>query len=442
MRLESGHELPAKHTLASPGARLWRNRDFNIFWGGQTFSVLGDAFALLAMPLLVLQATGSVAQMGLVTATFGVGQLVSGIFAGAIVDRVDRRKLMIACDALRTLLYGAIPLGWWLMGPAIWMIYVVVGLGAVFGMAFQVAYIAAVTNLVDRDQITEANSRLQGTFAVAYVAGPMLAGLVAQAFTPAGAVALDAVTFALSAVSLSTIRLRQARPERLAEHEPSGRYARLKEMVAGVEFIWRDPVMRAVTILLTIFTSLVAGGMDLFIYHLKADMHQTSAAVGVLLGAAGVGSIVSAALAPWMRKRFGFGPCWLGGMALNGATLALIGLLTNVGAITALAIGFTFGETISSINSMSLRQEITPDHLLGRVTSAFWTLYQAFGPIGAAIATAIAARAGAGTVLMWMGLLVLVLPLAGLFTSARERHPEQRASLYMPNLRKMDASAN
>jgi MFS family permease len=152
--------------------------------------------------------------------------------------------------------------------------------------------------------------------------------------------------------------------------------------------------------------------------------------VGILIGAAGVGSIISAALAPWMRRRFGFGACWLGGMALNGITLALIGMLTGVWAIAILAMGFTFGDTLSGINSMSLRQEITPDHLLGRVTSAFWTLNQAFGPIGAAIATAIAARAGAGAVLMWMGILVLALPLAGLLTPAHERHPERRATLY------------
>src|SRR5215210_1745978 len=108
----------------SPGARLWRNRNFNIFWLGQALSSLGDSFGFLALPLLVLQATGSLVQMGLVTGTFGVGQIVAGIFSGAVVDHVNRRRLMIICDLGRTALYGSIPLTWWLVGPQLWLIYV------------------------------------------------------------------------------------------------------------------------------------------------------------------------------------------------------------------------------------------------------------------------------------------------------------------------------
>ena len=96
----------------SPAARLWRNRNFNIFWFGQTLSGLGDAVAMIAMPLLVLQVTGSVAQMGLVIGTFAVMQLFTGIFAGILVDRLDRRRLMIDCDLGRQFVYALIPVGW------------------------------------------------------------------------------------------------------------------------------------------------------------------------------------------------------------------------------------------------------------------------------------------------------------------------------------------
>ena len=101
-------------------------RDFAIFWGVQTLSELGNAFALVALPLLILRATGSVAQMGLLTAVAGVASVVTGLFGGVLVDRLDRRRLMMVCDAGRAILYGLIPMCW-AIRPQVWLLYVVMG---------------------------------------------------------------------------------------------------------------------------------------------------------------------------------------------------------------------------------------------------------------------------------------------------------------------------
>jgi len=185
-------------TIASQGvgrhsSLFWQRPSFLLFWGGQSLSNLGDAFALVAIPLLVLQVTGSAAQMGLVTATFGTGRLLAGIFAGLLVDRVDRRMFMIACDASRLLLFGSIPCVWLLAGPQLWLIYVVMTGGAIIGMGFQAAYVTAVVNLVETEQITAANSMLQGTLALTYVLGPLLAGIIATVLSPTTAVGVDAL---------------------------------------------------------------------------------------------------------------------------------------------------------------------------------------------------------------------------------------------------------
>ena len=201
----------------SPGARLWRNRGFNIFWAGQSLSALGDSFALLALPLLVFEATGSVVQMGLVTGTFGVGEIVSGLVSGVIVDRVDRRRLMILCDVLRLVLYGSIPLVWLLAGPQLWLIYVVVGFGAALGMTFQVAFMTALVNLVDRDQLTDANARVSASVSLAFVFGPVLAGILSARIGPVASVMVDALSFGVSALTLTWIRLRRASAERAAD---------------------------------------------------------------------------------------------------------------------------------------------------------------------------------------------------------------------------------
>ncbi len=177
--------------LLRPGTSLSRNRNFTVFWAGQTFSFLGDAFSIVAIPLLILEMTGSLAQMGVVTALYGVGSLVAGIAAGPIVDRVDRRKLMIRCDIGRAFVYGLVPLGWWLVGPQLWLVYAVTLIGSALAMLFGVAYITAVANLVDKEQLVDANGRLQASYALAFILGPFLAGVVSGFFGPALAIGLD-----------------------------------------------------------------------------------------------------------------------------------------------------------------------------------------------------------------------------------------------------------
>src|SRR5687767_9822376 len=119
---------------------LFRNRDFNIFLSVQALSVAGDSFSTLAIPLLILHATGSVVQMGVLTGLSGAASLVAGVFAGYLADRLDRRRLPIGCDLTRAALYGAIPIVW-ISGPQIWLLYVIVPLGAALGMLFQVTYV-------------------------------------------------------------------------------------------------------------------------------------------------------------------------------------------------------------------------------------------------------------------------------------------------------------
>lgn len=419
----------------APGTRLWRNRDFTIFWIGQTLSVLGDAFATIAIPLLVLQATGSVAQMGLVTAVFGVSQVVAGPFAGWLADRLDRRRLMIFCDVLRTLLYFSIPLGWWLSGPHIWLIYVVVALGSGLGMFFQVTYITAVSNLVDSDQLNEANSRLQTTLAISFIAGPILAGLISGSFGPSVAISVDALSFAISAISILLIRLRpvssvspldQQRSELTTQITPTRQGFR-QEFLAGLRFLWNQPVLRSLTILLFLTGLLSAGALDIFIFHIKHDLGQSDSMVGIVFGIASLGGVVAGLVTPQIRSRWGFAVCWLGGFITQFVALGLIGLSTNLLVIGLLAILFTFTSTIVGIVSISLRQQITPDYLLGRVTSAFWTITSAPAPIGAAFFTALTGQIGAATVLCVVGIGGALISCIGLFTPIRQRYPERRS---------------
>lgn len=406
-------------TAAEPRPELSRNGDFLVFWLSQTLSVAGNALALVALPLLVLDATGSVTQMGLLTAVSTVGWLVSGILAGPVVDRFDRRRLMILTDLVRAALYAAVPVCW-LIGPQVWLLYVVAAVSAVFGMLFQVAYATVLPSIVRKDQLLDANSRLEASFALSYIVGPVAAGVLTALVGGAAAIGINALSFLVSAAGLAVVRLRTPAGAAAGDPDLSGRDA----LLAGVRFLWRSPILRTLTLLLSALTFITLGATDVFIYYLKTDLGQSDTAVGYVLGAAGAGSVLGAVLVPYVRRTFGFGVAWLGANLLSGLAMAAVGLVTNVLVVAVLAASFSFGLTAAAITSVSLRQQITPDHLLGRVTAVFRTLHSALAPIGALVLTAATEQYGVRAICLLAGGAVVAFVALGAFSPARQRHPE------------------
>jgi Na+/melibiose symporter-like transporter len=400
---------------------LWRNRNFTTFWVSQTLSVAGDAFSLVAVPLLVLEATGSVARMGLLTGVSGVAAIVSGFFAGAIVDRFDRRRLLIVADVARLILYGLIPLAW-VFGPQLWVVYATVPLAAAFSMIFQVAYVTAVRNLVEREEITEANGRLFASQAAAGIGGTIAAGLISGAFGPVAAIGVDAATFAVSALGLMLVRLRPSEkaPERAAEE----RMHPWRDFAIGFRFLWRHPVLRALTVLLCFFLFFYVGFTDILIFYTKQVLGQPDRTVGLIMAMSALGAVAgSLAVAP-LRRRLGFGVSWIGSTILAGGAVALVGFTASVPVVAGLAMATIFFTSIGGINSMSLRQQVTPDHLLGRVTSTFWTIQRALTPAGATVLTAATGRFGVTQVCLASGIVLAAVGLAGAFTPIRQSRPE------------------
>jgi MFS family permease len=393
---------------------LWRQRDFGIFWAAQTLSVLGDSFALIALPLLVLQATGSVARMGLLTAVGGAAAVVAAVFAGAVVDRVDRRRLLIACDLLRMGLYGVIPLVW-LFGPQLWLLYVVLPLCEAVGMLFAVGYVTVVRGLVGTGQLTEANGRLNATAAGAGVLGPLCAGLVAAWSGPAAAVGVDAASFGLSATCLLFVRFRKRAPD----DRQDSRAGLWQDLRTGIAFLHGHPVLRSLTVLLFGFSFLTLGLNDLVIYHLKHDLGHDDRTVGTVMAVGALGAITGALLVARVRRRLGFGPTWTGSVAVCGLAFAGLGWARDVPVVAALSAAFLACAGMAGTCSMSLRQEVTPEHLLGRVTSAFWTLQYAAAPVGAAVLTWAAEEQGTTPVALVAGAACVALAATGLLTPVR-----------------------
>ena len=433
-----------------PPARsaLWRDRRFCVFLTSQTLSVAGDSFALIAVPLLILRATGSVAQMGLLTGAAGAAAVVAGIFAGILVDRLDRWILMAGCDLARMLLYGLIPLVW-SVHPEVWLLYVILPVCAALGMVFQVGYVTVVPVLSGPARITEANGLLYGASSTAAIAGPLLAGLVSAAVGPAAAIAVDAVSFAASAAgvllvrrSLSVARTGGAYPAVSGGLVADGcsampsatgtpdtaiepdRESGWREMVAGARFLWQQPVLRALTVLLTFFIFATEGLPDVLIFYIKHDLGQGDGVVGLVLAIAALGTVVGALVVAPLRRRLGFGTCWIGSVLLCGLAVGGLGATGSVPPTAVLAAVYLGCTSVAGICSMSLRQQVTPDHLLGRVTAAFWTIHFSLGPIGVALLTWAAGRFGVEPACMASAAACLLLGAAALLTPIRQRAPE------------------
>ncbi|HLK88961.1 MAG TPA: MFS transporter [Polyangia bacterium] len=395
-----------------------RAAQFRLYWAGQGISSLGDAFAFVAMPLLVLDVTGSVASMGLVSAT-GVGAMVvAGLFSGAIVDRSNRRRLMIACDVGRSLAYGLVPVCWALGLRSLALIFVTTAVGGLLGNLFQVAYVAALPELVGRERLQRANSQMAATQALAYVLGPLCAGAVAAHTGPATALAIDALTFVFSAASIVAIDFGAL---------PAGGAHSDRSASAGLRYLFRHPLMRPMTILiialgLTSNVGLSAGIVDLIIFHLKRDLVAGDRAVGLVLGVASIGAVLAAALAPRLRRRLGFGACFLGGTMLQAVGLLAIGLLHAAAVVAAGALLWAGGLMLRSVASQALRQEITPPEMLGRAAAAYVTLAFATSALGTTLVTRAGAHWGATAALTAIGVSVLLVVLAGALTPVRRRY--------------------
>ncbi|MEV7521420.1 MFS transporter [Streptomyces sp. NPDC091371] len=409
----------------STGPSLGRNKNFNVFWLGQGLSVLGGSVTFIALPMIVLAATGSIVQLGLLTAVAGATAIGTGLFAGYVVDRVDRRRLMIVCDLARAVLLGAVPLVW-LAGPRIWLLYVLTAVVSVLKTLFDVAYVTAVPQLVRPEHLTTANGRLMSTFALGTLLGPVVAGFIATWTSPDRALAIDGATFLVSAASLAWVTFQ--RPPDEAGKRPEAGAGVLREMfLVGFRFLWSHPLLRPLTIQLTLLTFVTMGAADLLIFHVMEDLQRDAVTLGYVTAVSGAGAGVAALAAGRLRRIFGIGVCWPASLALIAVSVAGIGLSRSVPVIAGLAALFMFGLTLGGVCTMTLRQEVTPDHLLGRVTSAFWTVHNASGPIGAAVLTLLAKGYGVPAVSLGAGALCLLILGGALLTPLRgERAAAQR----------------
>jgi MFS family permease len=395
--------------------------DFWKFWAGQTISNLGNSVTMFALPLLVYQLTGSALTLGL---TFGLGMLPNllfGLLIGAWVDRVDRKRLMIAVDVLQALVIASVPLLAMAGLLQVWWLYVVVFCGGLLNVCFQAAEFAAIPSLVPQGDLVEANGRIQASYSAATVAGPLLAGLLVGLMPVYDLLLIDAASFALSAAALGLIR------GRFNDDGPPRTTSILADIGEGLRYVWGHPVLRNISLMMLLVNLVGTTVYAQLVLFVTERYGASESQVGLFYSAGSVGVVLLALAAGALRRRFRFSVVALGALTLSGATTVALALTPwywlglPLWAITN-GLGILF-----NINTGSLRQAIVPSHLLGRVISVAMVIAWSANPLGALLGGLLIERTGeVALIYAVIGVLTMVIPLAFALT------PLGRAEQYIP----------
>jgi MFS family permease len=395
-------------------AGLLRERDFRRLWLAQTISQVGTQVTNLALPLvaiIVLQASA------FEVALLGAIEFLPFVFftlpAGAWVDRLPKRRVLIAADVGRAAILAFVPIGYATGVLAMWQLYVIAFLAGVLTVFFEVAYQSILPELVDRERIAEGNSRLEISRSAAQILGPGLGGFLVGAFTAPMAILADALSYLGSASFLFGIRSAglavEADPIR-DRPRPSLRH----EIAEGLRFYAKSSLLLAESGAIVTMNLGSNISYSILLVFLVRELGMKPEAIGVAFSIGSVGVLVGAASAAAFGRRLGVGPALIIASAIvtGGAFLILLATPETAFAILlAMAAVQGFSGIIINVNGVSLRQSLTPDHLQGRVNATGrwinWSVLPAAAILGGLIATAIGLR---GTILVGATIGLLSLP--------------------------------
>ena len=401
---------------ADPAPSLWRDRAFLAVWAASTVSVFGSLITRTALPfaaILILDA-GPV-EISFIRSAELIAGLLIGLVAGAWVDRLRRRPILIWADLGRAALLASIPVAYILFELTLVHLALVAFAAAVLSTFFDVADNAYLPTVVSRPRLVAANSALTATWSVAEFSAFGIGGFLIQVLTAPIAIAIDAVTFVVSALLLGTIRRKEPPPTPHADREPV-----LREIRDGIRIVARSPLLRAL--------ALSHGGTHIlwgifgtsYLLFATDELHLDPAAIGVIAAIGGIGSLAGSALAPIMVRRLGVGRSIL--IGILGFTIgnALIPLAPATGAVLGISLGalFLIGQqlvgdslaTVYEVTETSLVQASVTDRVLGRVNASIGT-FTTLLTLAGAIAGGIIAEIWGLRAAFWVGLAGAALTL-------------------------------
>jgi MFS family permease len=394
------------------------NRGFRLLWLGESTSALGSSVASVALPLVALDTLhASAFQVSLLTAAAWLPWLLIGLLAGVWVDRLKRRRIMLAADLAALVLFLTVPLAGWLDVLTVPLLLVVALLGGTAQVFFATAYRAYLRSVVEPDERVAANARLQGSESAAQVAGPGVAGLLTQVAGAVTGVLVDALTFAVSALCLWRIGDVEQPPARTAERHL------LSEVKQGLSFVLRDGYLRTFALFGGTSNLLLVGYQSILVTFLVREVRLSPGTVGVLLAAGQAGGVLGALVARRVASRVGTARFVLATKFVLGLGAMLLPLTTRGAGAAFLVAGIAVvaGSVVAgNVISAGFAQSYCPPELFGRISSSTQVVNLGAIPLGAVLGGTLASSFGLRTA-MWV-MTALLVPAATILLTGPLRH--------------------
>jgi predicted MFS family arabinose efflux permease len=397
-------------------AGLLRQRNFRLFWTGESISEVGNSVTIVVIPLVAIDTLHtSTFIVTLLTATVWLPWVIIGVPAGAWVDRLPPRAIMLACDAISVVVYASIPVAAWFGVLTVAQLIAVTLIAGAASVFFNSAYQVLLPAVVDEADLTEGNAKLLGSREVAQIGGPGLGGLLAQAAGPVTGLLANAVSFAVSFCCLTAM---QRPPDRRSGGAAAG------GVLDGLRFAWRDPYLRAMTAFSSLGNLALTGVDALLVVFLVRTVGLSSGVAGLVMASLGVGGVLGALAARRLGQRYGTARTMLIAIP-GGLCFALLLPLADKGprlAFASVALMCAGGVIVigNVIGDSFMQTYVSPD-ILGRVISATWAAGFAMMPLGALLAGALATALGVRPAL-WI-LTALIAASGGTLLLAPIRHP-------------------
>jgi MFS family permease len=366
-------------------------RDYRLLLSAFIVSTAGDWLYKLALPLLVLSLTGSALQTAAVYSLEYVPYLLFAMVGGVISDRYDRRLLLICADSAAAVVIGALAVLAWLNQYQLWSIYLAAFLLSTITPLYQASFLAILPSTVPPDRLGWANSRMQAGQSTLDLAGPLLGAGAVAALGARWALSLDSVSFALSALAVALI-------VRAVAHRPERAPATVAEdLRVAVRFVRNTPIL--------LWGAVAAAGSSLGLSMIEANMvsylvryrHQPVAAVGLVFAALGGGALIGALIAPRIGKLAKPGQVIIGSVLIGGVGTALLLVLHPLVTIAAAWVLVGASTAVFIVTFFTLRHQIVPQHLLGRVVVLTRLIAYVTVPIAPLIGGALLSATGSFT---------------------------------------------